>query len=399
MLRLRRNPQTKHNSAIMKPHLTLLLAFAMLATACRPGTPDSSRLTPDAMLDRYVADTALLAVDDSVMGELGGDAPYLCDRLQLLDTTSTAWQHPEIIGQMLQMYNILCLYDALSLDLDSYQRLETGADTLAACLRRLDVGFIATDTLRALAQHFIDSAAAVFALGDSVLDVDGVDDIIRTFDHPAFKPMLDAWDDFHEAIDLWVITPFERRYQKYATDSLPDREEVGPERWLPDVYTAFTSLYVASDSASVDSLCRQLTLATDPALRGSLLFALLAPRVNPDILLRDTLIIPEAERLMERGEYSPVLDLVWRAYRVAWNDAYTCPSTYCYSPNLRYNHFRRLVALALLRHIDSHPTDAFAWLKFRSLATRPSIMRFGDWFGGNQALGESFAIYYGQDIL
>ena len=57
---------------------------------------------------------------------------------------------------------------------------------------------------------------------------------------------------------------------------------------------------------------------------------------------------------------------------------YSCPSTFCYSPNLRYNYYRRLVAYAMLRHIDELPGDIIAWHKFLDLAMRENILRGGE---------------------
>ena len=111
------------------------------------------------------------------------------------------------------------------------------------------------------------------------------------------------------------------------------------------------------------------------------------------------MILREVEAMLSLGCYSPLLDPLWRAYRIQYNDMHSCPSTYCYSPNLRYNHFRRMIAYVTMRHIEAHPEDLQARLQYYFMVAHTNIVRFNPYPYGNSSAYEFMRLYWSQDIV
>lgn len=107
----------------------------------------------------------------------------------------------------------------------------------------------------------------------------------------------------------------------------------------------------------------------------------------------ETLLV-HAEEAFASGNYSPMLPLVWRAYRVVYCMNYSCPSTYCDIPNVRFNYYRRLIGYTYLRHLEKHPDDKNAKLQFYFLAYRENINRFGEYMMGNQSAAEYISLFW-----
>lgn len=105
-------------------------------------------------------------------------------------------------------------------------------------------------------------------------------------------------------------------------------------------------------------------------------------------------LLRHAEEAFTSGNYSPMLPLVWRAYRVAYTLKYSCPSTYCNVPNVRFNYYRRLIAYTYLRHLERYPDDICAKIQFYFLAYRDNINRFGEYMMGNQSAAEYISIFW-----
>lgn len=105
-------------------------------------------------------------------------------------------------------------------------------------------------------------------------------------------------------------------------------------------------------------------------------------------------LLRHAEEAFASGNYSPMLPLVWRAYRVVYCINYSCPSTYCDIPNVRFNYYRRLIGYTYLRHLEKHPDDKNAKLQFYFLAYRENINRFGEYMMGNQSAAEYISIFW-----
>lgn len=110
-------------------------------------------------------------------------------------------------------------------------------------------------------------------------------------------------------------------------------------------------------------------------------------------------LLKDVEQILTSGNYSPLLPVLWRAYRVDYCNKYSCPSTYCEIPNVRFNYYRRLVAYTMLRHIQNTPDDDAAKVAFYCLATRDNINRFGEYYFGNQSAAEYIVLFWNGSVL
>ena len=93
------------------------------------------------------------------------------------------------------------------------------------------------------------------------------------------------------------------------------------------------------------------------------------------------------------------MPVLWRAYRIVYCNKYSCPSTFCEIPNVRFNYYRRLVAYTALKHIETHPDDIAAKVLFFCLALRTNIDRFGEYMFGNQSATERIYLFWNGDVL
>lgn len=115
----------------------------------------------------------------------------------------------------------------------------------------------------------------------------------------------------------------------------------------------------------------------------------------------DTLVelSEDAEDIFASGNYSPLMPVLWRAYRVIYCELYCGMSTYSQIPNVRFNYYRRLVAYTMLRHVEKHPYDTAARVAFFFLSYRNNINRFGEFMLGNQSSAELISLFWHGSVL
>lgn len=201
--------------------------------------------------------------------------------------------------------------------------------------------------------------------------------------------------DVFEKLTAWVA-----EYDSaYLADSIIPA--LKPQHYLPaHLAEAYDHIVgrdgQTGDSALVDSIYNAYRDERNLDTRMALMVMLLGGNTYDHG--KETLIA-DAEAAFLSGDYSPMLPLLWRAYRIAHVRTYSCPSTFCDIDNLRFNYFRRLIGYTYLRHIEAHPTDDRAKLQFFHLAYRENINRFGAYFMGNQSAAEHFYLYRNDDVL
>lgn len=152
------------------------------------------------------------------------------------------------------------------------------------------------------------------------------------------------------------------------------------------------------DNEQTESLYNSMLEETDVDLRNAKLIALAGCIASENIYDYKERILDEMEQSMEAGVYSPLLFTLWRAYRFVYNEMYACASTYCYSPNIRYNYYRRLVAHTILKYVEAHPDDTTARFLFQRLSAHLNIMRNGPYPYGNQAALERMYVFWQGEI-
>ena len=175
-----------------------------------------------------------------------------------------------------------------------------------------------------------------------------------------------------------------------------------PQHFLPEElskrYNAYVGQGANPDSAMRDNLYRDYCAMQNFDTRLAMLFMLLGASYYDYDPLGDVLM-QDAEQAFTSGNYSPMLPLVWRAYRVLYCRRYSCPSTYCDIPNVRFNYYRRLIAYTYLRHLERYPDDKAAKVQFYFLAYRENINRFGEYMMGNQSATEYIRIFWNGSLI
>ena len=158
-------------------------------------------------------------------------------------------------------------------------------------------------------------------------------------------------------------------------------------------YDSLVGKGVKPDNNMKETLYHNYLTQKDYDTRMAMLFVLLGVYYNDYDSIGEVLI-HDAEESFSSGNYSPMLPLVWRAYRVVYCGRYSCPSTYCDVPNVKFNYYRRLIAYTYLRHLERYPDDKDAKIQFFYLAYRENINRFGEYMMGNQSTAEYIRLFW-----
>lgn len=174
-------------------------------------------------------------------------------------------------------------------------------------------------------------------------------------------------------------------------------EHISPKAYYKPVKTMPYDSLVGEDARSTDEvkeeLYRSYLAQQDFDTRMAMLFMLMYAYYY-DWSDTTMTLLRHAEEAFTSGNYSPMLPLVWRAYRVLYCTNYSCPSTYCDIPNVRFNYYRRLIAYTYLRHLERYPEDKAAKIQFYFLAYRENINRFGEYILGNQSAAEYISLFW-----
>lgn len=197
--------------------------------------------------------------------------------------------------------------------------------------------------------------------------------------------------DVYDRLTTWMsnINP-----EDYEEKIAPN---ICPQHFLPEIWKGRYNDYVGKDahpdSLMRDTLYKVYYTTTQYDARLAMLFMLMYAYYydNNDTT---TNLLRHAEEAFTSGNYSPMLPLVWRAYRVLFCSIYSCPSTYCDIPNVRFNYYRRLIGYTYLRHLELYPDDTDAKVQFYFLAYRENINRFGEYIMGNQSSAEYISIFW-----
>ncbi len=279
------------------------------------------------------------------------------------------------LRKMADWYNTCLVVNAITTDVDTWQRYSDEDDHEKAMLdswRRITFAGI-SDTLakRRLKEEIEVSTRNT---GQEKKDIGDVVDRLTTW-------MEDIDEDyFYSCIGKYI---YPRYYYEYAMtipyDSLVGHD-VNPSNEMKDV------------------LYRNYLAQQRYDTRMAMLFMLMYAYYYDCSDTTETLL-RHAEEAFMSGNYSPMLPLVWRAYRVVYCMNYSCPSTYCDIPNVRFNYYRRLIGYTYLRHLEKYPDDKDAKLQFYFLAYRENINRFGEYMMGNQSAAEYISLFWNGSVI
>jgi hypothetical protein len=281
------------------------------------------------------------------------------------------------LRRMADFYNFQSVFHALQTDDDTYRRYEeSGSDIekemLAEWGKMKLPGITDTFTMRRLGE----AMKVILSQSGDEKKKDVSDCVVR----------LSAWfPDMDSSVVADKIIP-----------------ALSPKTYLPKKLKEDYELYVGEDAKpdqeQLQSLYKSYLEEKDYNAKLSMLFMLLYDYHYDG---GDTVVslLKDVEQIIASGNYSPLLPVLWRAYRVDYCNKYSCPSTYCEIPNVRFNYYRRLVAYTMHRHIQNTPDDDAAKVAFYCLAWRDNINRFGQYFMGNQSAAEFIVLFWNGDVL
>lgn len=350
----------------------LVFLIPLVIIACsNENKPDQ---LPDSTFNAYLADTSIFDGEDSVDGYQF--IAHIPQPLALPDE----WKNNTNLCNMVDLYNFMQIGHALQTDMDAFLRFELSSKDMVKNWKKIKFDYLrdslARTTAVQLRDHYIKIARAFEKAGeDEEIDIEPFDI------SPLVDYLADGWLD--TAIDYEVFS-----------------QRVSPENWVPNVYDR----YVGMDAPECyydeqDSLYKKMMESDSFDEQIALLFTLSGILRTGEYYENNNRIFARMEQFMESGTYSPLLNLLWRSYRVSYCDKYTCPSTYCQIPNLRFNHYRRLIAHTIVKHVAANPDDTLAAYQFFVLALRDNINRFGEYMFGHQSAAESILIYWEKDVL
>ncbi len=102
----------------------------------------------------------------------------------------------------------------------------------------------------------------------------------------------------------------------------------------------------------------------------------------------DEWIVAVGRKLMESGNYSPILNRIWITWRAICQSHYFGISRDTFIPNRYFNEYRKMCFLSCLKRIANHPDDIFAMNCAAAIGGRTNLNRFGQYFFGNDAPAE-----------
>lgn len=358
-------------------HLVITAFLSLSASFCLSCSPNAKDLKPstDPIMQAYMADSTFFAGEDTVEGYT------LNTGIRQPLRMSPKWANDTLIQRMIDLYNTFEIQHSLEVDIDAFQRFETEDSEFPQLFTNIDFSAILNDTLRSYLQKSFALDAKYWALKPYQREeyAEQIDQEKRTL-------MQKVNEILTPTISLLIGN----------NDSLTiDRiqKSISPTNWLPNVYTDYVGQDAEPDSAEIAELYNNMLNERNFDKRAATQFALCA---NWHLLdSRQTAnLFSEIELMMQSGIYSRMLPLLWRAYRVAYNNLHSCPSTYCYSPNIRYNHYRRLVAHTILQHIHQNPNDETAKVQFYFHTEQDDILRAGQYPFGNESATEGIYIFW-----
>lgn len=357
--------------------IAVFLAAGILSTGCtstKTETTDSPQENyRDKLFVKMLNDTIfmhqerLLQEADSVAFYAHFEQPLLWDEGG--DTT---------LRQMADFYNICANANAITTDVHTWYRYDESEEMRVEMLnswRQMTFSGI-SDTW---ARNRMMEARDVDTEGKDDMETKDISDVFEKFS--SWAPEFDSV--FYE-------------------DTIVPR--ISPQSFLPDTLSKHYDEYIGQESNPSDTMISDLFEMYQQEknfdTRMAMLFMLFGTNyyaandtITADLLLKD------AEAAFTSGNYSPMMPLLWRAYRVIYCNTYGCPSTYCERPNVRFNYYRRLVAYTFLRHLQRHPDDKVAIVQFYMFAAKENIDRFGEYMFGHQGAAEYIYIFWNGALL
>lgn len=352
----------------------------------------------DKTLAAYVADTGFYAFEESCIED---QLCFVASRIQTLKLPNE-WKGKKELSDMVAFYNFMEILHAIETDYDACERFTYDAADID----------LTEEQLKARKAEYAETRSDFFAELDRIslksITDKGVQKRVKTLVREIKANESREGDEEHSEENIWDITScLDKLTESWLPDIFGDSlryaswdEKSSPQYylpdWVPDVFDCFLGQNAEptlEDKMEISKRFENSENFNEKVAWGFVTIGVerLAPCEG---------ILKMGEEMLASGNYSPSLDILWRAYRQKYNDTYSCPSTYCYSPNLRYNHFRRMIAYTTLRHIEAHPEDELARVQYYFMVMHTNILRFNHPYPfGNSAATEYMLLYWNQMLL
>lgn len=339
----------------------------------------------DSLMHSYIQDSVLYAVEEDIAGY-----KFVCSTLQPLRLCH-GWENDTMLTNMVDYYNACHIYYSISTDGDAYIRYLQDEQALVKEISSLDVSSVRNPEFRDIVTQIRDLNAAIFNQKENKLQKKGYfnwDNKIFIQNNGKIYELCAEYDNF---LHPWMP-------KKDNTDTAQLFRAINPATYFPPIYSTYVGQEAEPDNEQIESLYNSMLAETDVDLRNAQLIALAGCSASENFYDYKESVLKEMEKSMEAGVYSPLLFTLWRAYRCVYNEMNACASTYCYSPNIRYNYYRRLVAHTILKYVEAHPDDTTARFLFQRLSAQLNIMRNGPYPYGNQAALERMYVFWQGEI-
>lgn len=349
----------------------------------------------DKTFAAYAADTAFFAFEETCIEK---QCCFVASRIQPLKMPDE-WRNDKELSDMVNYYNYVAVMHAIETDYDAYERYTNdpsdydeeepkAKEEADAKIRRDFFAELDRINLNALSDKKLQNSIKTF--------IGKIKEVVSSDEETEDDDMWDISGIINELTESWVPD----LDQVDSVGFYKWVELVSPNhylpQWVPDVFGQFLGQEAKptlDDKMNIFTCFDEAENYNEKAAWGFVVLGV-HPLAPCEGLLQDV------EEMFSSGCYSPLLDALWRAYRVKYNDTNSCPSTYCYSPNLRYNHFRRMIAYTTLRHIEAHPNDELARLQYYYMVMHTDILRLNHPYPfGNSAATEAILLYWSQMLL
>ena len=352
----------------------------------------------DKTLVAYTADTGFYAFEESCIED---QLCFVASRIQPLKLPNE-WKGKKELGDMVAFYNFMEILHAIETDYDACERYTSDAGAVD----------LSEEELKAQEAEYAETRRDFFAELDRIslksITDKGLQDRVKTLIREIKASESREEDEEQNEENIWDITSnLDELTESWLPDIYDDSlryvswdEKSSPQYylpdWAPDVFDRFlgqNAKPTLEDKMEISKRFENSENFNEKVAWGFITLGVerLAPCEG---------ILKMCEEMFASGNYSPLLDILWRAYRQKYNGTYSCPSTYCYSPNLRYNHFRRMIAYTTLRHIEAHPEDELARVQYYFMVMHTNILRFNHPYPfGNSAATEYMLLYWNQMLL
>jgi hypothetical protein len=366
--------------------LGLIQAFLFVSSVNAFGQHDCDRnASRDSLMLSYIQDSVLYACEKDIEGY-----KYVCSTLQPL-RLCPEWEKDTMLTSMVDYYNACHIYGSISTDGDAYIRFLEAEKDLVKEISAVDVSSVCDPEFRNIVAQIRDLNAAIFNQKEKKLQKNGYfnwDNKLFIQNNGKIYELCEEYDNF-----LYPWMP-----DKDETDTAQLFRAINPATYFPPIYSTYVGQEAEPDNGQTESLYNSMLAETDVDLRNAKLITLAGCMASENIYDYKERVLYEMEKSMKAGTYSPLLFTLWRAYRCLYNELYACASKDCYSPNIRYNYYRRLVAHTILKYVAAHPDDVTARFLFQRLSAQVNILRHGPYSYGNQSALEWMYVFWNGEI-